>query len=367
VYATFLGGSGTEMAHGIAVDASGAAYVVGETGSADYPVTNPLRLAGSGTDSFVTKLNPSGTAMEYSSYLGGQSLDSAAAVALDAVGNVYVAGSTASPDHAVTAGAAGARLAGRSDAFAIKITPEGTTPPLAEARSAASLARGMAVAADSVVSILGSGFVNGEEYAEYPREEIRGLRVEITDGQGATRNAPLYLASASRIDVVVPADVAPGSVAALRVIQGSSLVAAGSMLVQNVAPGIFTENGRGSGPPRGWAVRVEGGDGGETVLPLGQCGSNSECEPLELDLGSAGARVTLTLLATGARKGTSVEMMAGGDVVIPVLGTAAHADFPGYDQIVVGPLPEALRGRGVVELVLTVDGERANPVRIRVK
>ena len=98
VYGTYLGGSGTENLTGIAVDADGGAYVSGITTSNDFPTKNPLQptLGSSGQSGFVTKLNPDGTALIYSSYLGLNSTAAARGIALDSSKNIYVAGSATS-------------------------------------------------------------------------------------------------------------------------------------------------------------------------------------------------------------------------------------------------------------------------------
>jgi hypothetical protein len=108
VYSTYLGGSfGGEQGSGIALDSSGNAYVVGITPEADFPVTpGAFSTTIPGFRSgFVTKLNPTGTALVYSTYLGGSGYDSAQAIALDAAGNAYVGGVTGSNDFPVTPGA----------------------------------------------------------------------------------------------------------------------------------------------------------------------------------------------------------------------------------------------------------------------
>lgn len=108
VYATLLGGSGAERGNGIAVDAAGNAYVAGKTTSPDFPVSgNALQNARRGfEDAFVTKLNAAGSALLYSTYLGGDGdLDEATGIAVDALGNAYVAGSTASENFPTTANA----------------------------------------------------------------------------------------------------------------------------------------------------------------------------------------------------------------------------------------------------------------------
>lgn len=98
-YSTYLGGNGNDQGQSIAADATGNAYVAGFTSSTNFPTANALQPApGGSNDSFVTKLNPTGTAFIYSTYLGGTGSESKAAVAIDAAGNAYVAGSTLSPD-----------------------------------------------------------------------------------------------------------------------------------------------------------------------------------------------------------------------------------------------------------------------------
>ena len=97
VYSTFLGNQNTSPG-AIAVDGSGNAYVAGHAG-AGLPTANAMQSAPTGaTDAFVTKLNPTGSALVFSTYLGGGADDAAVGVGVDAVGNVYVAGPTNSTD-----------------------------------------------------------------------------------------------------------------------------------------------------------------------------------------------------------------------------------------------------------------------------
>src|SRR5262245_16221645 len=102
VYATYLGGSGNDTGRGIAVDAAGNVYVAGNTYSEDFPLVNAIqRNYGGGGDGFVAKLNAGGSALIYSTYLGGNRLDDAAGLAIDATGNAFVTGSTHSADFPV--------------------------------------------------------------------------------------------------------------------------------------------------------------------------------------------------------------------------------------------------------------------------
>jgi hypothetical protein len=108
VYSSYLGGTGGDLASGIAIDSSGSAYVGGATGSPDFPVTAgafETNFASYNETGFVTKLNPSGTALEYSTFLGGIYHDEVMAIAVNAAGNAFVTGATISLDFPVTSGA----------------------------------------------------------------------------------------------------------------------------------------------------------------------------------------------------------------------------------------------------------------------
>jgi hypothetical protein len=100
VYSTYLGGSGdSDASLGVAVDTAGNAYVCGSTSSGDFPTKNAAQPHyGAGSDAYITKLNPSGTALLYSTYLGGTNSEMASSIAVDAEGNAYVGGSTQSAD-----------------------------------------------------------------------------------------------------------------------------------------------------------------------------------------------------------------------------------------------------------------------------
>jgi murein DD-endopeptidase MepM/ murein hydrolase activator NlpD len=127
VYATLVGGQAWEQGQGVAVDGAGQAVLVGTTASADLPTTaDALRAGPSGeTDAFVARLNAAGTALLYSSYIGGSGADSAHSVALDPAGCVYVSGATRSADFPVSDGAFGMAHAGEQDAFLLKLNAAG--------------------------------------------------------------------------------------------------------------------------------------------------------------------------------------------------------------------------------------------------
>jgi len=106
VYATYLGGSFNEGGYGIAVDGAGNAYVTGDTLSANFPIVNAAQpVSGGGGpfegDAFIAKLNPAGSALLYSTYLGGGGDELSYAIALDAQGDAYVTGYTSSVNFPV--------------------------------------------------------------------------------------------------------------------------------------------------------------------------------------------------------------------------------------------------------------------------
>jgi hypothetical protein len=126
IYSTYIGGSGDDAASGIAVDASGNAYVTGFTGSSDFPTSNPIRPApAGGQDALVLRLNPAGSALDYSTYLGGGGDDRGYGIAVDSFRNAYVVGTTNSSNFPTVA-VFQSTLAGATDVFVTKINSTGS-------------------------------------------------------------------------------------------------------------------------------------------------------------------------------------------------------------------------------------------------
>jgi hypothetical protein len=157
VYSTFLGGSGIDVAFDVVVDSAGTAYIAGYTYSGDFPTENPLQPYNRGrSDGFVTRINPSGSALVYSTYLGGSHDDGAHGIALDNAGNAYVTGWTGSPNFPTTSGAFQPFYNGEYDAFVSKlyILP-GTTTTLTSSPNRSAYGEAVTFAA-AVSSGLGS-------------------------------------------------------------------------------------------------------------------------------------------------------------------------------------------------------------------
>ncbi|HET7215008.1 MAG TPA: SBBP repeat-containing protein [Terriglobia bacterium] len=131
VYSTYVGGSKADVGQSIKVDSSGNAYIAGYTFSTDFPLTNPVQGSNAGTvNAFVTEINSAGSAFTFSTYLGGSTDDRAFGLALGPSGTVYIAGSSQSPDFPTTTGVVQGTNGGQSDAFVAKLNPAGSTPPL---------------------------------------------------------------------------------------------------------------------------------------------------------------------------------------------------------------------------------------------
>jgi hypothetical protein len=181
-YSTYLGGTGVEQGYGIRVDATGHAYACGRTESLDFPrAGTPYQAALDGfADAYVTKLDPTGTGLVYSTYLGGLYADSAVAIAIDPSGNAYVAGATGSLDFPTTAGAFQTTCGGALDAFVAKLGPDGSQL-LYSTYLGGSRTEGLAAIA---VDGTGRAYVGGDTFsANFPTQgALQPFQGATTDG-----------------------------------------------------------------------------------------------------------------------------------------------------------------------------------------
>ncbi|HUI42984.1 MAG TPA: choice-of-anchor D domain-containing protein [Terriglobia bacterium] len=163
-YSTFLGGSNTDVGYAIAVDASGNAYVAGATASTDFqgasrgPCPTCGMNQGGSYDVFVAKLNSAGTALLYSTYVGGSGADQAAGIALDPSGDAYITGRTDSDNFPTTTGAYQTVCGGPSgpsctsgvyDAFITKLNSSGTALLYSTYLGGSTADQGYGIAVDS--------------------------------------------------------------------------------------------------------------------------------------------------------------------------------------------------------------------------
>ncbi len=127
VFSTFLGGAEADRVNAVEVDDDGNVYIAGTTSSDDFPTRNPLQpqIAGPQSDAFIAKLSADGSQLIFSTFLGGASGDTCDALALDPMGNIYIAGSPTT-DFPVTDGAFDTRRSGSADGYVAKLSPDGS-------------------------------------------------------------------------------------------------------------------------------------------------------------------------------------------------------------------------------------------------
>lgn len=158
VYATYLRGSGFDIATGLAVHTDGTVYVVGHTTSADFPVVNPFQatLRGS-SDLWMATLDASGS-VTYATYYGGSSFENGSAITVSASGDAFVAGSTGSADLPAALGFQPDNRGGFADGFVLKIRPDGSAPVWASylGGNGEDHTRGLAVDAADHLVVVGS-------------------------------------------------------------------------------------------------------------------------------------------------------------------------------------------------------------------
>ena len=221
------------------------------------------------------------------------------------------------------------------------------TAPSSGGISAISATAGtVLLAPDGLASLFGTGLAGT-------------TAVQVTDGAGASRMAPLLYVSDSQINCLIPADTLPGP-ATITLSGGSPLTA--SFSAQTVAPGLFSANANGQGIAAAIAVQ------GQTSVPVFQCGvAAGSCVPVPISL-DTGAPVYLELFGTGIRGRSSLDKVHVnvGDVAAPALYAGPQPQFPGLDQVNV-LLPASLSGSGGVGIQLEIDGRVSNVVQIAIQ
>ncbi len=176
-YSTYLGGTGNDYATAIAVDSTGSAYVTGYTASTNFPTTTGAfqTSCGGGTacssthiNAFVTKLNSTGTALVYSTYLGGSVKDYGYGIALDGSGDAFIAGTTYSADFPVTAGAYQTACGGGTctdgDIFITELNTTGSGLVYSTYLGGKSANQANAIAVDSSGNAYFTGYTRSSNY-----------------------------------------------------------------------------------------------------------------------------------------------------------------------------------------------------------
>ncbi|MEE9533318.1 MAG: SBBP repeat-containing protein, partial [Acidimicrobiia bacterium] len=203
VYSTYLGGTDIDEGHGIAVDSGGNAYVTGLTFSVDFPFTagffQPALV--SGPDAFVAKVNAAGTALDYSTYLGGTDVDGGRGIAVDGEGKAYVTGLTFSggaTPFPTTAGVFQTALASGPDAFVAKVNAAGTALDYSTYLGGTDVDQGQDIALEPACPMNCSAYVTGFTVSNpFPTTvgafdtTFNGVRDAFVTKLNATGTAPL--------------------------------------------------------------------------------------------------------------------------------------------------------------------------------
>ncbi|MBZ5542870.1 MAG: SBBP repeat-containing protein, partial [Acidobacteriia bacterium] len=177
LYSTYLGGARADVGQGITVDSSGNAYVVGSTFSEDFPLLGALQDVNHGqADAFVAGLKPDGSALLFSTYLGGLGDDRGSGIALDTTGNLYVAGVTQSADFPTTSNAFQTSLQGQSNAFVSKLNSTGSGLTYSTFLGGSSIDQGNSIAVDSSGRAFVTGFTQSSDFPiANPLQAILGI------------------------------------------------------------------------------------------------------------------------------------------------------------------------------------------------
>jgi uncharacterized protein (TIGR03437 family) len=234
--------------------------------------------------------------------------------------------------------------------------------------SAASLTQTGSLAAESIASIFGAGLADGMATAPgmpLPTT-LAGATVRVRDAAGMERNAPLFFAAPGQINFLIPRETGAG-VATITIVRGGNTVGSSSITIEAIAPALFTANSNGQGVPAAVVFRrnAAGQDSYEAAVRLNTTTNRYEAAPI--DLGPAGDQVFLIGFGSGFRNRMAANLSAvvGGESSA-LIDIGAQGQFEGLDQVNI-PLPRALAGRGNVDVILNVNGRRANTVQINIR
>jgi uncharacterized protein (TIGR03437 family) len=366
-FSTWFGGTLNEMGAAIALDGAGNLYLTDSTNSTDFPISDAFQNqfgGGAGTDAFVARLAPSGSALVYSSYLGGGGDDLARGIAVDAAGNAYITGTTQASNFPLAIPLQ-QNLRGDRDVFISKIGVR-----RAAAVSAASYSRD-AVAPDSIVAIFGTDLSQTTEAATTQPLPVSlgGASVSI-ESNSTTRPAQFFFASPNQINLLVPAGLPTGD-ATFSITSGagpSTKVSIASVRLETVAPGLFTANASGQGVAAAVALRVKA-DGSQVYEAIARFdAAANRFVSVPIDVSNANEQVFLLLFGTGLRNNRGLAGVSAtiGGAASDVLFAGSQGGLAGLDQVNLR-LSRSLTGRGEMDLVFNVEGKRANMVRLAVK
>ena len=222
------------------------------------------------------------------------------------------------------------------------------------------------VAPASFASVFGSALSVDTAASASPMlaPELAGTRVSITDANGGTLQAQLSYVSPGQVNLLIPSGIPVGT-ARMTVTRSDTVSSTGTFQVTDVAPALFSASATGRGVAAAIAVRVSA-SGVQSNVPVFSCVAPAECTAVPIDLGTGSDQVHLSLYGTGIRRRPEDVRVTIGGVSAPVSFAGQQPTYPGLDQVNV-LVPAALRGRGIVQIVLVQAGMQANIVEIAVQ
>jgi hypothetical protein len=320
VYSTYLGGSGEEFGRGIAVDGSGNAYVTGFTGSSDFPIANPLQASNGGSqNAFVTKINAAGSALVYSTYLGGNGQDQGFGIAVDGAGNAYVTGWTLSTNFP-TGNALQATNGGFSNAFVTKINAAGSALVYSTYLGGSSNDAGLGIAVDGS----GNAYVTGQIYStNFPTANpLQASNAGAFDAFVLSISAPVQVSPATHFVPVTPCRIADT--------RNPIGPFGGPAIAGNTSRDFVIPNGVCGIPPTaaGYSLNV-------AVVPRGTLGfltlwPSGQSQPLVATLNSIDGRIksNAAIVPAGSNGAVSVFATDTTDVILDINGYFVAGSSP---------------------------------------
>jgi uncharacterized protein (TIGR03437 family) len=347
----------------IQLDGKGNIYIMGQS-NPGFPLVNPVEAAPTlgSLEVLVAELDPTGSKLLFSTPIGSNGLHTAspAGLAVDAAGDIYLAGNHIGPGLIATPGAFQPTANSSTccyHGFVAKIAPNGPAVTLSASGQVEALA------GESIITVYGVDLASGVFQATtlpLPTS-LSGNTVTVTDSAGVARPAPLYYVAPGQINFEIPAGTATGT-ATVTIQNQNGTIQSTTIQIGSVSPGIFPLNL--SGLVAAWALPVVNGVQ-QALQPVYQLVAGNVVA-LPVSLGPSTEQVYLEIYGTGFRNAKSITATVGG-LSVPVLGWAAQGQYVGEDQVNIGPLPQALAGKGTVNIILTADGQQANIVTVNIQ
>jgi uncharacterized protein (TIGR03437 family) len=210
------------------------------------------------------------------------------------------------------------------------------------------------VAPDGLVSAFGADLATKTAVSSSYPTSLGGTSVTLVDSTNTTYNAQIYSVSPQQVNYLIPSKVNAGK-AIVTVTSGDGVQTTGVVLVQTVAPGLYTANANGEGVAAAIVVTTHA-DGSQSSADVFTCGGTAgSCVPAPISLGSSTDTVAVELFGTGIRHLSSTAAVSAtiNNQALPVLFAGAQPTFLGLDQINV-EIPRSLAGSGLVNLMLTI-------------